>query len=90
LNRSVLVDDFMAAGIRLTRDGDDLIAEVPADVDLSPHAERIRASKPALLRELLQREIVAAVDVEPPDFDRQHYDDLWSRYQTHKGKELPA
>jgi hypothetical protein len=30
------------------------------------------------------------VDVESPDFDRQHYDALWSRYQTHEGTESPA
>ena len=77
MNASALLDDLMDAGILLTRDGNDLIADVFPTADLNPHMEHIKAHKPALLSALKLRErIIAALDVEPTDFDRRHYDDL--------------
>jgi hypothetical protein len=37
--------------------------------------------------ESLKAEIIAALDVEPPDFDRLHYDALWARLIALEGKE---
>ena len=87
MNAPTLLDELIAAGIRLGRDGNDLIADVLPTADLSPYTAHIRAHKPALLRELLQRQIVAALDVAPADFDRDAYDRLWVLWHAHDAKE---
>ena len=37
--------------------------------------------------ESLKAEIIAALDVEPDDFDQQHYGELWARLTVLEGKE---
>ena len=66
-----LLDELERAGIRLSRDGDDLIAEIQPGACLDPYREHIVANKPTLLAMLdLQEQIVAAATVEPAAFDR--------------------
>ena len=80
MSAAALLDELLAAGIRLGRDGDDLVADVLPTANLSPHTQRITAHKSALLSALHLRErIIAALDVEPDDFDRRHYDELRAR-----------
>jgi hypothetical protein len=86
LSAPALLAELEAGGIYLTRVGDNLKVRGAPGVILAPALERIAAHKPALLKELLKRQIVDAVDVEPADFDRQRYDDLWSRYQALEAK----
>jgi hypothetical protein len=78
-----LLDDLTAAGVQLHLDGDRLHVVPPAGVSLDPYRERIMAHKPELLVELLQRRIVAVVDVEPTCFDRAEYDRLWTLWKAH-------
>jgi hypothetical protein len=79
-----LLAELAAAGVRLSRDGDDLIAEIRPGAAVDPYREQIAAHKPALLVELLQRRIIAAVDVEPAAFDRTELDRLWTRWKAHE------
>ena len=74
-----LLDALEHAGIRLSRDGDDLIAEIQPGACLDPYREHIGATKPTLLA-LLQAQIVAAATVAPAAFDREAYDALWRRW----------
>jgi hypothetical protein len=76
-----LLDALERAGIRLSRDGDDLIAEIQPGACLDPYREHIGATKPTLLALLeLQAQIVAAATVAPAAFDREAYDALWRRW----------
>jgi hypothetical protein len=68
-----LLQELEAGGVHLSRDGDDLIADMRRGASLEPFRERIIANKPALLAELLKAEIIAAVTVAPADFDRAAY-----------------
>jgi hypothetical protein len=75
-----LLDELAEAGIRLSREGDDLIGDVLPGADLDPYRERIQADKPALLTLLaLQYEIGAAANAARDAFDRAAYDRLWGR-----------
>lgn len=47
-----LLAELQAAGVRLARDGDDLVAEIHPGASLAPYRERILAQKPALLAAL--------------------------------------
>ena len=49
-----------------------------------PIAHRFAAHKPALLAELLKARIIAALDVEPANFDRAEYDRLWTCWKVHE------
>jgi hypothetical protein len=79
---TTLLTELAAAGMHLVRDGNTLRVEAPSGATLDPFRERIRQHKPALLAELLQADIIATVDVEPAEFDRQRYDDLWARWHA--------
>jgi hypothetical protein len=76
-----------AAGVRLSLAGDDLHFQARPGVSITSYQDRIRANKPALLRELLQREIVATVDTEPTQFNRPVFLALWARWQAQGGEE---
>jgi hypothetical protein len=78
-----LLDALAHAGIRLGHDGDELYADVQPGADLEMHRAAIAEHKPALLNVLaLQDAIVAAVTVEPFQFDRPAYDALWARWHA--------
>jgi hypothetical protein len=82
---TALLAELEAAGVRLSLAGDDLRFQTRPGVSIAPYRERIAASKPALLAELLKARIIAAVNVEPADFDRAEYDRLWALYRVHAG-----
>ena len=84
-----LLTELEAAGVRLTLAGDDLHFRTRPGVSIAPFVDQITAQKTALRKELLQREIVAAVTVAPADFDRRHYDDLWVRWTAVDAGETP-
>jgi hypothetical protein len=84
---SGLLAEVAAAGIQVTRDGDNLRVRVRRGTSLAPYMERITANKPALLRELLQRQIVQTLDVDRDDFDRPAFDALWVRWHTQDATE---
>jgi hypothetical protein len=81
VSAAALIDELAAAGIRLTRAGDDLRYQTDAGVSIAPHVDVIRQHKPALLALLrLQEETVKAATMATEAFDRQHYDALWHRW----------
>jgi hypothetical protein len=84
---AALPGELAAAGVRLSLAGDALRYQTRPGVSIASHTEPIQAHKPALLRELLQLQIVAAVSVEPQHFDRAEYDDLWRRWHAQDAKE---
>jgi hypothetical protein len=91
MNAHALLDDLMDVGIRLKRDGDDLIADVLPTADLSAHSQRIKASKLALACALhLREQIVAAATVSPEHFNRKEYDALWALWHANESKEEPT
>jgi hypothetical protein len=78
----------MAAGIRLGRDGDDLIADVLPGADLDRYRDRIREEKPDLLALLvLQDEIVRTASAARDAFSRRDLDRLWERWQVLQDQE---
>jgi hypothetical protein len=81
-----LLADLEAGGLAVTRIGDDLRVRAVPGVRLAPYRERVLEHKPALLTELLQQEIVAAVNVDPNDFDRVAYDHLWLPWRIQEGE----
>jgi hypothetical protein len=85
MSASGLLVELERAGIRLARDGEDLIAEIRPGTSFEPFRERIRQQKPALLVALLQIEIIAAVTVDPTAFNRPAYERLvalWAAYDA--------
>ena len=90
MNTEMLLDELAGLGIHLVRDGEAILADVEDGADVTPHVDRITNHKPALLRELLQREIVAIVTVDPSQFDREHYDDLWQQWRALPDPEAEA
>ena len=82
MSAATLLAELEDAGVRLSLAGDDLRYQTRPGVRIASFAEYITANKRELLMELLQREIVAAVDVEPEHFDRQRYDALWARWKA--------
>jgi hypothetical protein len=87
VSAATLLAELDALGIHLTREGDNIRVRAEPGISLAPYVERIRASKPALLREVLQRRIIAALDVEPHDFDRPAYERLRELWRTEDMKE---
>ena len=89
-----LLAELEEVGVRLSLDGDGLIAEVRLGASIDPYRDRIKASKQALIVELLQRQIVAAVTVDTDQFDRAAYDRLWARWTAldaaHASEGTPA
>ena len=79
--------ELEAAGIRVTREDDNLRVRAEPGISLAPYLERITANKPVLLRELLERRIIEAVTVEPAHFDRPAYDALWVLWHAQDTKE---
>jgi hypothetical protein len=79
VSASELFAELEAAGVRLTRAGDNLRFQTRFGISIAPFQDRIREGKPVLLRDLLQREIVDAVDVEREQFNRAEYEQLWAR-----------
>jgi hypothetical protein len=87
VNAAELLVELEAAGVRLSLAGNDLHFQTRPGVSIAPYADRIREHKPALRRELLQRQIVAAVTVEPERFNRPAYDALWVRWHAQDAME---
>jgi len=83
MSASALLVELASAGIHLTREGDNLRVRAAPGVSLAPYMERIKAHKPELLKELLQRRIVEAATVEPDAFDRPEYDRLWRLWHAY-------
>jgi TubC N-terminal docking domain len=81
MSAATLLADLDAVGVHVTREGDALRVRGNPGADPAPYRERIREAKAELLRELLQREIVAAVIVEPVQFDRERYQRLWEQWR---------
>lgn len=89
MNTVPFLDELAAAGVRLSPEGDDLIAAIPAGVSLDPCRSRIRDSKPALLAALhLQAQIVAAATAASAAFDRATYDALWQQWYAIQDQEM--
>jgi hypothetical protein len=84
MSAAALLAELEAAGVRLSLAGDALRFQTRPGVGIAPYRERIAAHKPALMAELLKARIIAAVDVEPADFDRAEYDRLWTRWKAHE------
>jgi hypothetical protein len=81
VSAATLLDALIRAGIRLGRDGDDLIADVLPGADLDRYRLSIREHRPELVTLLvLQDEIVAAATAAQSAFDRAAYDELWRRW----------
>ena len=86
MSAAALLADLAAASVRLSLAGDNLHYQTELGVSIAPNRDRIAAKKPALVIELLQRAIVAAVDVEPDWFDRAEFDMLWDRWSTNQAE----
>lgn len=71
-----LLAELEAAGVRLSREGDELRYQTRPEVRIEPYRALIAANKPALLVELIRAEILAAVHGEPEHFDRERYEAL--------------
>jgi hypothetical protein len=65
VSAAALLTELEAAGVRLSLAGDDLRYQTEAGVSIAPYRARIRESKPALLAELLAREELAAMGLDP-------------------------
>lgn len=85
-----LLTELEAAGITLTRNGDRLHYQTQPGVSLEPFRDQIVANKPALIRELLQREIVTAASVDLAHFDRAAFDRLWEQLRALPDSEAVA
>jgi hypothetical protein len=82
-----LLADLRAAGVTFAREDDDLRVRAKPGVELAPHLDLVRANKPALLRALLQEQILAALTVAPDRFDRGEYERLVVLWKQHGGEE---
>ncbi len=82
MTAQALLHELEDAGIRLHRTGSRLRAEIAPNASLDPYRDRLHQIKPAVLKELLQREIVAAACIEPDLFDRDAYDALWAQWHA--------
>ena len=90
MSAPALLAELDAAGILLRRDGEDLLAELPAGATLDPYRERIREHKPALLAELLKGEIVATLRADPREFDRDGYLALVALWRANTDEEITS
>lgn len=89
MNAAVMLSDLEKAGVRVRRDGDDLIAETPHGASLDPCRDRLREAKSLLLEELRLREaIIAALDLGPEDFNRSAYHALMREYEELQQREI--
>jgi hypothetical protein len=78
---AALLAELNAAGIRVTRQDDQLRVRANPGVSITPFRESITGHKPALLAELrLREQIVSAAPVAEASFDRAAYDELWRRW----------
>ena len=84
MSAGAFLAELETAGVRLSRDGADLIAEIRPGASLDPYRERIAAYKPALLAELLKARIIAVVTADPAEFDRAEYERLWALWEAHE------
>ncbi len=76
-----LLVEMQAAGVRVGCADGELYADVLPGSDVAPYAERIKATKPQLLRALdLRERIIAAVTVDPARFDRPASTALWQQW----------
>ncbi len=87
MNACDLLAELDAAGITITRDGDNLNVRGAPGVSLAPYLDRIREHKPALLAELLKVRIVAVLNVEREHFDRPEYQRLLARWNAENAKD---
>jgi len=87
VSAAALLAELAAAGIHITREGDDLRVRVRRGTSIAAYLERITAQKPALLREVLQRQIIQALDVEPAHFNREEHDRLWTLWRAQDATE---
>src|SRR3712207_2900911 len=87
MSAAVLLRDLEAAGVRLSLAGDGLRVQTRAGVHIAPYRQRITAHKPALLKELVQREILEAAAAVGDAFDRDAYDQLWRRWYALRDEE---
>jgi hypothetical protein len=82
---TMLLNALAGAGVCLSRAGDDLRYQTRPGVSIAPYVERIRQDKPGLLTELrLREQIIAAVDVDPQDFNREEHERLTAAYAAHE------
>jgi hypothetical protein len=90
MSAAAFVDELQAAGIRLSHDGDGLVADVLFGATLAPYQARIADMKPALVALLaLQDAIVATASAARSAFDRQHYDGLWEHWHALQEESTP-
>jgi hypothetical protein len=83
VNAAALLMELDAAGVRLWSKDDDLSFQTRPGVSIVPYRDQIAASKSALLAELLKARIIAAVTVDPADFDRAAYERLLALWKVH-------
>ena len=89
MSAGAFIDELAGVGIRLSRDGDDLAADVLPGASLDPYRDRIREHKPAFVALLaLQDEIVRTASAARDAFDRAAYDELWRRWHALRGEEM--
>ena len=83
-----LLAELDAAGVSVTREGDNLNVRGAPGVSLAPYLDRIRDDKPGLLAELqLREQIMAAASAAQDAFDRAAYDELWRRWHALQDQE---
>ena len=80
MSAAALIAELAEAGIRVRLDGSGLVADALPGAELDAYRERIARYKPAILRELLQREVLEAAAAVGDAFDRVAYDALWARW----------
>jgi hypothetical protein len=73
VSAAAFLAELELAGVFLSRDGHDIRFKTRPGIGIAPYGERIIAQKPALLAELLKREITDTVTVDPAEFDRPAY-----------------
>lgn len=86
MSAAALLSELEAAGVRLSLAGNALRFQTQPGVSIAPYREQIAAHKPAFLAELLKARIIAAVNVEPANFDRAEYDRLWILWKAHEAE----
>lgn len=80
-----LLAECTAAGISISRDGDDLRIRASRDADLARLATRIRDNKPALHEQLLKQEIMALAHGPTDSFDRERFNTLFAEWKARYG-----
>jgi hypothetical protein len=82
VSAAALLRDLAAAGIQVSRAGDQLYIRAAPGIRLTPFVEVLRQAKPELLAELLKADIIAAVTVDPAEFDRAAYERLFAQWSA--------